>query len=187
MKVDADESALHFTSFRNVNTKLYPSEGKERGKEWEARGELDFTRFHLHNSPKCVSVARFPSIFKYGLTSNNISLSDTMSFHLSPPFPSLTIDGDIYCPELDRIHRYKGTIDSLRDLFVERSLELGKYTWCFVRFAFSVLEMYFHRNSETTNMTIECHLLFKFSVSIKWLFKCQLIFFRSHITLFIYL
>lgn len=143
MKVDADESAFHFTSFRNVNTKLYPPEGKEKGKEWEARRELDFTRFHLHNSPKCVSVARFPSIFKYGLTSNNISLSDTMSLHLFP-FPSPTIDGDICCPELDRTHRYKGTIDSLRDLSCWMVAGAWKIYAVFrIRFAFWVSEMYF--------------------------------------------
>jgi hypothetical protein len=53
--------------------------------------ELDFTRFHLHNSWKCVRLPRSPPIFKYGLTSNNISLSDTMSLRPPALLPSMGI------------------------------------------------------------------------------------------------
>lgn len=54
--------------------------------ERRARRELGCTRFYLHNSPKYIRPPlRPPSIFKYNLTSNNISLSDTLpsSFLLS--------------------------------------------------------------------------------------------------------
>jgi len=83
----SDESALHFASFRDVNAELYPPEGaKGRRGERETRGELGFTRSHLHNSLKCVRcVSRFSTYFQIRpLTSNNISLSDTMS---SPRLP----------------------------------------------------------------------------------------------------
>lgn len=141
MRVDARTNpALHFTGFRNVNAELYSSGViprevyREGGKEEDSKGEkrveeLDFTRFHLHNSSKCVRpppLPRSPPIFKYGLTSNNISLSDTMS-----PGPA-ALRSRRWGYLLSRVGQnssYKGTIDLLFDLFAERLPELVYNIW----------------------------------------------------------
>lgn len=89
-------------------------EGGDRERERRARRELGCTRFYLHNSPKYIRPSlRPPSIFKYNLTSNNISLSDTLpsSFFLSLSHRWGYLLSRVGERENGRL-RYKETIDS---------------------------------------------------------------------------